>query len=143
MPAVGEIWTDHQFAIHNGQTIPHHMLVLGVDKYDATCRLLTTRDYQRPQVAGCQLVGVNQPGFFLGVVGGSPHLQSPTWVNLRGFPDIDLVVWSRHSGTRFTLTTALDPARLCGVLRCILGSNDLTAREEKRVYASIAALGCP
>jgi len=142
MTAVGDVWRDERFLLRDGREIPHYILILGVDKSYITARLFTTQPHGRPETLGCQLTVGTRPGHFVGVP-NLGRMQKPSWVDLGIFDDIDVFDFARDlSRARYTRMGQLDQARLCAVLMCAIQALDTTQRQEARMYAARAALGC-
>lgn len=142
----GQIWKDkrYYFDRKTGKPRPKYVLILSVDEAsaDPLTAVLTSQRYERPVNPPCHLE-VPRAGYYVGVLGGP--LQTQSWVD---FTDVHLLeerdmARDVKSGRKSLLDDDLPPDLLCGVLRCLQGSEDITKRQQRMIGDTIDMLGCP
>ena len=142
--APGQIWQDDCYYLdrQTGECKRKYVLVLATNSGDAVTAVFTSKPNGLTENPVCSL-GPPRAGFFAGVPGGVLNL--PTWIDFSSLDILDGFDLNTHvsSGRTRLLAQKLPAQILCGVLRCVLQSEDITGRQARWVGNTIAALNCP
>ena len=122
-----------------GQLERKYLVILAcTEGGDIVGRLLTSRAHGRPEEPRC-FHGVPYPGFYLGVL-GTP-LVTKSWVDLRGFEDIDSAQFSRRQAAGVIKLVSSIPADLqVDMLDCVARADDTTRVQENAIRDELARL---
>jgi hypothetical protein len=131
--APGQIWRDDCYYLDRstGECKRKYFLVLGTNgQSDALTAVFTSKPNGLTEHPACNL-GPPRAGYFVGVPGG--FLNVPTWVDFNSLNELDTQDLGRHVASgRSSLTLQTLPVEMfCGVLRCLLQSDDVTRRQAK------------
>lgn len=143
--APGQIWQDNCYYLNRstGACERKYVLVLAVDasRRDVVTAVFTSKSHGLTQAPACSS-GPPRSGYYVGVPGGV--LSLPTWVDFSSLDTVDEADLLRQiaQGRTSLLSQALAPAVFCGVLRCVLRSEDVTGRQARLVGDVITASGC-
>ena len=124
-PATGELRTKYLLLL-----APNH-------DGDFVTRLLTSRRHGRPEDPRC-FHGCPYPGFFLGVPGHP--LGLPTWLDLRGFDDIDRSELARRIERDARHVAAISRDLLIAAIQCVAGADDTTRGQERALRDALALI---
>lgn len=142
----GQIWCDEAYYLNpeTGEAQRKYVLVLSVEpaSADPLIAVLTSKRHGRPVDPRCHLE-FPRAGYYVGVLGGP--LQTQSWVDFTEVRLLDEWDMARHveSGQKSLLDDDLPKDLLCGVLRCLQGSDDITMRQQRMIGDTIDMLGCP
>lgn len=144
-PVPGQIWRDDCYYLQadTGECRSKYVLVLALAKDgDLITAVFTSKSNGLPELPLC-FMGPPRAGFFVGAPGGV--LTRPTWVDFSSLQDLDRQDFStlQKQGRLHLIPKSLPPNLLCGVLRCILGFEDLTGRQGRIIADLAASLACP
>lgn len=141
----GQIWRDDCYYLDRttGECQRKYLLVLAVDPRggDVVTAVFTSKAHGLAEQPACNL-GPPCAGFFVGAPGGV--LSVPTWMDFSSLQDLDAgdLLKLQRSGRMSLLHLTLPAPVFCGVLRCLLQSDDLTGRQARLVGDVAAGLGC-
>ena len=141
----GQIWRDDCYYLDraSGECQRKYLLVLAVDPRggDLVTAVFTSKAHGLTEQPACNL-GPPRAGCFVGAPGGV--LSVPSWVDFNSLQDLDAsdLLKLQRSGRMSPLPLALPAPLFCGVLRCLLQSDDLTGRQARLVGDVTAGLGC-
>ena len=147
MPAVGEVWAHPDYYVDpdTGESLTKYMLILAVNPAngDLIFRLLTSRDYNRPNVPACIHSG-DRPGFYLGVPQPQGTLCKDTWLDLREQEDdFDARDFARMAAIgKLALIHTLAKNLLCHALMCAAYAQDTTKGQTRHIMNTRDTLGC-
>lgn len=146
LAAPEQIWFDSCYYYYDaaGKCMPKYVLVLAVDvaSGDSVTAVLTSSPNGLPVHPRCYQ-GNPRSGYYAGVPGGK--LAKETWVDfnsLQTLDDVDLANQAKQ-GRKTLLSQTLSRESFCGVLRCLLGYDDLERRHARLIRDLAGALGCP
>lgn len=148
MPAVavspGQIWQDDCYYLdrQTGECMRKYLLILATDQHaDSLGIVFTSRPNGLTEEPACSL-GPPRAGFFIGTPGGV--FQKPTWMDFASLDLLDNYDFSRHvaQGRKKLLAQKLEPPIFCGILRCLLQSDDVTLRQARWLSETALLLGC-
>lgn len=130
---------DFYFSAETGHYEPKYFIALAsTPGGDVVARLLTSRAHGRPENPPC-FHGNPYPGFFLDVLG--PPLGTKSWVDLRGFEDLDIGdARRRQERQRISLVATLSNATLVALLECVANADDTTKLQEQSIRNQLATL---
>ncbi|MDD5176659.1 MAG: hypothetical protein PHQ05_09585 [Sterolibacterium sp.] len=142
--APGQIWQDDCYYLDRltGECKRKYVLVLAVDgSGDAVTAVFTSKPHGLTETPACSL-GPPRAGYFVGVPGGV--FNQPTWVDFSSLDTLDGFDLATHvsSGRTRLLSQTLPAEIFCGVLRCVLQSEDITARQARWIGDTAAKLNC-
>ncbi|MDP2326332.1 MAG: hypothetical protein Q8N51_20220 [Gammaproteobacteria bacterium] len=122
-----------------GELLPKFFVVLAeTEGRDFVVRLLTSRAHGRPEMPPCYH-GNPYPSFYLGMLGGP--LTAKSWVDLRGFDDLDAVEVSRLIQTGVISEAGMLPNEtLTELLECVAGAEDTTRLQERAIRDCLAGM---
>lgn len=138
----GQIWRDDCYYLNHDtkQCMRKYFVVLAVDdSKNIYTAVFTSKPNGLVQDPPCN-PGPPRGGYFVGVPGGVLNL--PTWVDFSSLHTLDGFDLSLHvrQGRTARLAQSLDVGLLRRVLRCVLGSDDITARQARWIGNTVAAL---
>jgi hypothetical protein len=146
MPALqpGQIWQDDCYYLNRdtGECERKYLLVLAMDGRDAITAVFTSRSNGLPTHPACWQ-GHPRCGYYVGALGGVLHKDS--WVDFNSVAALEEGDFARYRQTQRIrlLSQTLAPAVFCGVLRCVLGYQDLIRRHSRVIGDLAARLRCP
>ena len=140
----GQIWQDDCYYLdrQTGECRRKYVLILAVDTSgDAITAVFTSKPNGLTETPPCSL-GPPRAGYFTGVPGGV--FMKPTWVDFNSLETLDAADLALHvsSGRTRPLAQTLKASVFCGILRCVLQSDDITARQARLVGDVAEVLGC-
>jgi hypothetical protein len=141
----GRIWRDDCYYLNRetGECERKYVLVLAVDPRggDMITAAFTSKAHGLTEQPACCL-GPPRAGYYVATPGGV--LTQPTWVDFNNLQDVDQRDFERllRSGRLHLLPQTLSTIVFCGVLRCLLGFDDLTGRQGRLIGDVAAALRC-
>ena len=145
LAAPEQIWQDdcYYYDSVTGRCMRKYVLVLAVDMASGdsvTAALTSTPNGLRVDPPCSQ--GNPRSGYYVGVLGG--RLLEETWVDFNSLRTLDDADLARHIDQRRKSLLDIRPSRavFCGVLRCLLGFDDLERRHARLVGDLAAALNC-
>ena len=144
--APGEIWQDdcYYYDPKTGRCMRKYVLMLAIDARQGACvtAVLTSKSNGLPTDPACWQ-GNPRSGCYLGVPGGP--LTKETWVDFNSIQTLDEDDLARHiaQARKTLLAVMLSRNVFCGVLRCLIGYDDLEQRHARLVADLIAELRCP
>lgn len=144
-PVPGQIWRDDCYYLdpETGECQPKYLLVLVVGRDgDLVTAVFTSKSHGLPEDPAC-CHGPPRAGYFVGSPGGV--LTRPTWVDFNSLQDVDwydFQLWQRQGRVNL-LPRPLPQDLFCGVLRCLLGFDDITGRQARALGDLVALLRCP
>lgn len=141
----GQIWRDDCYYLDSttGECRPKYVLILAIAQDgDLLAAAFTSKSHGLSESPQCS-IGPPRAGYFVGQPGGV--LVRPTWLDFSSVQDVDAPDFRRwRQQNRINLLPRpLPRALFCGVLRCLLGWDDLTGRQARLVGDLAAAVGCP
>ena len=144
-PRPAQVWLDtcYYFDRDTGECQPKYLLIVAVDRAgDLVTVVFTSKSHGMGEAPPCS-AGPPRAGYFVGAPGGV--LTKPTWADFSSLQDVDRLDFQRwnQSGRVRQIPRALPTPIFCGVLRCLLGFDDLTGRQAKVVGDVIQTLACP
>ena len=142
--APGQIWRDDCYYLDHttGECMRKYFLVLAdCGSGDALTAVFTSKPNGLTETPACNL-GPPRAGYFVGAPGGVLHV--PTWVDFNSLAVLDAADLKTHITTSRTslLKQTLPTETLCGVIRCLLQSDDITRRQAKWLFDTASQLGC-
>lgn len=144
-PLPAQVWRDdcYYLDLETGECQPKYVLVLVVgDDGDLVTSVFTSKAHGLTEDPAC-CHGPPRSGYFVGAPGGV--LTRPTWVEFSSVQDVDardFRLWQAQGRVNL-LPRLLPPELFCGVLRCLLGSDDVTGRQARAIGDLAATLACP
>lgn len=142
--APGQIWRDdcYYLDLRTGECKRKYVLILAADAGgDAVTAVFTSKPHGLTETPACSL-GPPRAGYFVGVPGGT--FSQPTWIDFNSIEMLDSADLALHVSTGRTrlLVQTLDVPIFCAVLRCLLQSDDITARQARWIGDTAAHLAC-
>ena len=141
----GQIWQDDCYYLdrQSGECMRKYLLVLAVTQdVDTLGVVFTSRPNGLTVDPACSL-GPPRAGYFIGTPGGVFH--KPTWVDFASLELLDSYDLELHirQGRKKLLAQKLESSLLCGVVRCLLQSEDITLRQSRWLSDTAILWGCP
>ena len=141
----GQIYRDncYYFNAQDYICMRKYILVLAVElnSSDSVTAAFTSKSNGLNEVPPCSL-GPPRSGYYVGTPGGV--LSMPTWVDFSNLNILDIYDLTLHinSGRTALVPLTLPLETLCGVLRCVLRSDDITQRQAKWIGDTAETLRC-
>lgn len=140
----GQIWRDdcYYFDINTEQYKRKFVLALSViDGGDILTAVFTSQPNGLTSDPVCS-TGIPRAGFYIGNIPTLFHKE--TWVDFSSIQMLDIKDLKIHLeiGRKIDVRQPLGNELLCGVLRCVTKSEDITQRQMKYIYNTISNLGC-
>ena len=145
LTAPEQIWQDdcYYFDSTTGECMRKYVLVLAVDQTsgDSVTAVFTSAPNGLRTDPPCNQ-GNPRSGYYIGTPGGA--LNKETWVDFNSLQTLDNADLATHlkQGRKSSLQQALSREVFCGVLRCLLGYDDLERRHARLIGDIAATLGC-
>jgi hypothetical protein len=140
----GQIWQDDCYYLNRetGECERKYLLVLATDGNDGITAAFTSRSNGLPTEPACWQ-GNPRCGYYIGAPGGVLHKDS--WVDFNSIALLEERDRVRYLQTQRIqlLPQTLASQVFCGVLRCVLGYQDLMRRHGRLIGDTAAALNCP
>ena len=143
IPVAGQIWRDDCYYLDGKTCKPKYFLIVAIAADgDLITLAFTSKSHGLPESPAC-FMGPPRAGYFVGAPGGV--LTRPTWADFNNLQDVDATdfsLWQKQSRVNLIPRNLPLPTH-CGVLRCLLGFDDLTGRQARIIGDLVAKLGCP
>lgn len=144
LPAYGGVWKWDRFYTDEstGEELTKYIVVLAHSRFgDIVLRLLTSQSALRG-VGPCNH-DETRPGYYLGVVDPAVGLGKESWLDLRGYDDVEPETWdARVRDGVLTQVACLPNDVMCPALLCAIGARDTQKQQQAAIYETRAAIRC-